>query len=107
MVSSANFMMVLDMCLATQSCVNREFSSGLRTLPCEVPVLRIKVEEMFLPMQSCWGIFVRKSRIQQFMDPFGWDDSVKSRAVIHEQESTKTGIAVFALQVGQGGVKLV
>lgn len=31
-VSSANVMMVLQACMATQSCVIKEYSSGLRTL---------------------------------------------------------------------------
>ena len=38
-VSSANLMMVLELRVATQSCVNREYRRGLSTQPWGAPVL--------------------------------------------------------------------
>ena len=47
-VSSANLMIGLEACMATQSWVNREYRRGLRTHPCGAPVLRISGVEMLL-----------------------------------------------------------
>jgi hypothetical protein len=42
-VSSENLMMVLELCLATQSWVNSKYRRGLGTHPGGAPVLRISV----------------------------------------------------------------
>ncbi len=49
-VSSANLMMTLELCAAVQSCVYREYRSGLRTQPCGAPVLRIRGDDVLLPI---------------------------------------------------------
>ncbi len=49
-VSSANLTMMLELCVAVQSCVYREYRSGLRTQPCGAPVLRIREDEVLLPI---------------------------------------------------------
>ena len=52
---SANWMIELEACLATQSWVNREYRRGLSTHPCGTPVFRIsEVEELF-PTFITWG----------------------------------------------------
>src|SRR4029434_1504677 len=63
-VSSANFRMMLELCVATQSCVYREYRRGLSTQPWGPPVLRVSEEEVWLPILTSWGLLVRKSRIQ-------------------------------------------
>jgi hypothetical protein len=45
-VSSANLMMELEMCVATQSWINMEYRRGLSTHPCGTPVLRVSVAEV-------------------------------------------------------------
>ncbi len=49
-VSSANLTMTLELCVAVQSCVYREYGSGLRMQPCGAPVLRISGDEVSLPI---------------------------------------------------------
>ncbi len=49
-VSSANLTMTLELCVAVQSCVYREYRSGLRMQPCGAPVLRIRGDEVLLPI---------------------------------------------------------
>ncbi len=49
-VSSANLTMMLELCVAVQSCVYREYRSGLRTQPCGAPVLRVSGDEVLLPI---------------------------------------------------------
>lgn len=39
----------------------KECSSGLRMLPWGLPLLRIRVEEVFLPISTCCGLLVTKS----------------------------------------------
>jgi len=63
-VSTANLMMVLELNMATQSCVYKEYSKGLRTQSWGDPVFRVRGLEMFLPILTTWGVVVRKSRIQ-------------------------------------------
>ncbi len=60
-VFSANLMMTLELCVAVQSCVYREYRSGLRTQPCGAPVLRIRGDEVLLPIQT--------SACQEVQDP--------------------------------------
>jgi len=60
-VSSANLMIWLPPCMAEQSCVNSEYSCGLRHQPCGAPVLRTRVDEVLLPIITTWGLPVRKS----------------------------------------------
>jgi hypothetical protein len=57
-------MMVLELCLAMQSWVNREYRRGLSTHPWGAPVLRISLADVLLPSLTTWGQHVRKSRIQ-------------------------------------------
>ena len=57
-------MMELDLGLATQSCVYREYSRGLRTQPCGAPVFRMSGLEVCLLTLTTWGLALRKSRIQ-------------------------------------------
>ena len=64
-VSSANLMVDLEACMATQSWVNRKYRSGLSTHPCGAPVLRTSEEEMLFPTFTTWGLPVRKSRTSQ------------------------------------------
>ena len=54
-VSSANLMIELEVCMATQSRVNRLYRRGLRTHPCVAPVLRISGVEMLFPTLATWG----------------------------------------------------
>jgi hypothetical protein len=61
-VLSANLMIELEACMATQSWVNREYRRGLRTHPCGAPLLRISEVEMLFPTLNTWGQTVRKSR---------------------------------------------
>jgi hypothetical protein len=62
--SSANLIIVLESCVATQSWVNREYRRELSTDPCGAPVLRVSVVKVMLPTLTPWGQPVRKSRIQ-------------------------------------------
>ncbi len=43
-------LMTLELCVAAQSCVYREYRSGLRTQPCGAPVLRVSGDEVLLPI---------------------------------------------------------
>ncbi len=67
---SANLTMTLELCVAVQSCVYRQYRSGLRTQPCGAPVLRIRGDEVLLPILTTWLLPVRKSRIQLHRDLF-------------------------------------
>ncbi len=69
-VSSANVTMTLELCVAVQSCVYREYMSGLRTQPCGAPMLRTRGDEVLLPILTTWLLPVRKSRMQLHRDPF-------------------------------------
>ncbi len=42
--------MTLELCVAVQSCVYRQYRSGLRTQPCGAPVLRTRGDEVLLPI---------------------------------------------------------
>jgi len=55
--------MVLELDLATQSCVYREYSMGLRMQSSGVPVFMVRDLEVCLPTLTTW-VLVRKSRIQ-------------------------------------------
>jgi hypothetical protein len=57
-------MIELVLCKAKQSCVNREYSRGLRKHPRGAPVLRVRMEEVLLPVLTACGLPIRKSRIQ-------------------------------------------
>ncbi len=46
----SNLTMTLELCVAAQSCVYREYRSGLRTQPCGAPVLRIRGDDVLLPI---------------------------------------------------------
>ena len=49
-VSSANLTMRLELCVAAQSCVNKENRRGLSTQPWGVPVLVMTVDEVRSPI---------------------------------------------------------
>ena len=72
-------MIELDVCMATQSWVNREYRRVLSTHPCGAPVLRSSGVEMLLPTLTTWGRPVRKSRTQglELNDEFGGYYDVK------------------------------
>ena len=63
-VFSANLIIDLEVCGATQSLVNREYRRGLCTHPCGAPVLRISEVEVLFPTFPTYGRPVRQSRIQ-------------------------------------------
>ncbi|KAI3374081.1 hypothetical protein L3Q82_022647, partial [Scortum barcoo] len=44
-----------ELWVATQSCVNREYSRGLSTQPWGAPVFRVRVEDVVLPIRTAWG----------------------------------------------------
>ncbi|KAI3362878.1 hypothetical protein L3Q82_001913 [Scortum barcoo] len=71
-VSSANLMMVLELWVATQSCVNREYSRGLSTQPWGAPVFRVRVEDVVLPIRTAWGL-------PRFLDCPSWSGPTLSR----------------------------
>src|SRR4029434_2799370 len=62
-VSSANFTMRFELCVAAQSCVNKENRRGLSTQPWVVPVLVMTVDEVWSPILTTCGLPVRKSKI--------------------------------------------
>jgi hypothetical protein len=66
-VSSANLRMESEMCVTSQSWVCREYTRGLRMLPCGAPVLRISVEEVMLPNFTTWG-----AARQEVQDPVAY-----------------------------------
>jgi len=53
-VSSANLTMVLELNLATQSCVYREYNSGRK--PGGDPVFRVRGLEVCLPSLMIWSL---------------------------------------------------
>jgi hypothetical protein len=63
-MSSANLKIVLELCVATQSGMNREQRRGLSTEPWGVPVLRVRVDDVAFPIRTAWGLPVRKLSIQ-------------------------------------------
>jgi hypothetical protein len=63
-VLSANLMIELDACVATQSWVNREYNGGLTTHHCGAPVLRIKDWGCCFRSSPPGGRPVRESRTQ-------------------------------------------
>ena len=62
-VSSANFTMRFELCVAAQSCMNKENRRGLSTQPWGVPVLVMTVDEVRSPILTTCGLPVRKSKI--------------------------------------------
>ena len=50
--------------MGVQSCVYREYRSGLSTQPWGEPVLRVRVEEQVVPTLTVCGRSVRKFLIQ-------------------------------------------
>ncbi len=42
--------LTMELCVAVQSCVHREYRSGLRTQPCGAPELRTRGDEVLLPI---------------------------------------------------------
>ena len=80
-MSSANLMIELEVCMATQSWVNREYRRGLRTHLCGAPVLRISGEEMLVPTLTNWGYPVAQGGVEtqglELDYKFGGYDGVK------------------------------
>jgi hypothetical protein len=64
-VSSANLMIELEACVATQSWVKTEYRRGLSTHPCGAPALRISEVEVLFPTFTIWGCAAR----QEVQDP--------------------------------------
>jgi len=94
-VSSANLMLELD--LATQSWVYRDYSRGLRTQPWGAPVFRVRGLEVCLSTLATWGLAVSKSRIQahrgvfrpssiSLPDQSAGNYSVERRAKVNKQQ---------------------
>ena len=54
--------MRLELCVAVQSCVNKENRRGLSTQPWWVPVLVITVDEVRSPILTTCGLPVRQSK---------------------------------------------
>ena len=48
-------MIEFEVCMATQSWVNRECRRGLSPYPCGPPVLRISEVEILFPTFTTWG----------------------------------------------------
>ncbi|KAI3375976.1 hypothetical protein L3Q82_016513 [Scortum barcoo] len=84
--NTSNLMMVLELWVATQSCVNREYSRGLSTQPWGAPVFRVRVEDVVLPIRTAWGLPVRKFRIQSHRG-----HSLLSPRVLHTSALDITG----------------
>ena len=63
-MSSANLMIELEVCMARQSWVNREYRRGLRMHPCGAPGGRSSGVEMLVPTLTTWGRPIRKSSTQ-------------------------------------------
>lgn len=59
-VSSANLKMMLGLCLATHSCINREYRRELSMQPWGAPVLRVNREEILLSLFTTWGLLIWK-----------------------------------------------
>ena len=57
-------MMVLELCVAMQLWVNREYRKGLNTHPWGATVLTISVADVLLPTLTNWGRPIRKTRIK-------------------------------------------
>ncbi len=49
-VVASGLTMTLELCVAVQSCVYREYRSGLRMQPCAAPVLRVRGDDVLLPI---------------------------------------------------------
>jgi hypothetical protein len=63
-------MIELETCVAMQSWLNIEYRRGLSTHPCEAPVLRISVAEVFsLPSPSGVGLDLVAQGGDQTQDP--------------------------------------
>ncbi len=106
-VSSANLTMMLDLCVVVQLCVYREYRSGLRMQPWGAPVLRIRGDEVLLPILTTWLLPVRKSRIHLHRDLFSprvWSFAtsvagtmvLNAEHIVHEQNS-HIGVDCFCL----------
>ncbi len=105
--------MTSELCVAVQSCVYREYRSGLRKQPCGAPVLSIRGDELLLYILTTWLLPVRKSRIQLHRDLFsprvwsfanqcGKHYGVKCWTIIHEQHPH---IGVLIFQVGESSAQ--
>ncbi len=91
----------------------REYRSGLRKQPCGAPVLRVRGDDVLLPILTTWLLPVRKSRIQLHRDLFsprvwsfanqcGRHYGVKCWTIIHEQHPH---IGVLIFQVGESSAQ--
>ena len=75
-------MIKVEVCMATQSWVKREYRRGLSTHPCGAPVLRTSEVIVLFPTFTTWGRPVRKYRTQLhragFRSRARWDRAVCS-----------------------------
>ncbi len=84
-VSSANLTMTLELCVAVQSCVYREYMSGLRTQPCGAPMLRTRGDE---------GIVAHTDHLTSACQEV--QDAAAQRSIFHrEQFFSHTSNSVF------------
>jgi hypothetical protein len=77
-------MIELELCVATQSWVNREYRKGLNTHSLVAPVLRISVEEVLFDYPHHLGLALRKSWTQLHKEEF----RPKSLSLVTGLEST-------------------
>lgn len=63
-VLSANYTMVFEWCVGTQSCVYHTNRKGLSTQPCRKPMLSDRVDDIWDPTHSICGWSVKKLKIQ-------------------------------------------
>lgn len=85
-VSSANLTIVLVGCIGVQSLVKRVLM-GLNTQPCDVPVFRIRVQEVRCPISTFWGLsdevfdpgtqWISQTRFAELARQFVWNNCIK------------------------------
>ncbi|KAI3369837.1 hypothetical protein L3Q82_024418 [Scortum barcoo] len=83
--------MVLELWVATQSCVNREYSRGLSTQPWGAPVFRVRVEDVVLPIRTAWGLPVREVQdpvTEGAVEPEVGEGSVEEPTVVRVKEGS-------------------
>ena len=105
-------MMVSELLLATQSCVNREYRRGLSTQPWGAPVFRVRVEDVALPIRTACGLPARKFRIQSqraMLSPRSLSlvTSFRGMMVLNAELKLMNSIltCVPLVQMGEGSVK--
>lgn len=51
--------MVLERCVVTQSCMNMEYRRGLSMQPCGEPVLRVRMDDVVVPICTALSLSVK------------------------------------------------